>query len=382
MVREIEANAGAVDFVVQGRGEFAALMRDMIAMRSAIQMRSQAAAEQRSAMAAERVRFTDEQKAKQHEAERLKLVAQQALREQLAGEFESQVAGIVDSVAITIEALKSTAGALARSAANTTALSADASAVAATTKNAASFMAASSAQLSHAARSVRLHAEQSKTRAVRGVAEASAAQGEIDLLAAASHEIGNIAEIITAVTRQTQLLAINARIEAARAGAAGRGFCVVADEVKSLAARTRGATTDIDDHTHRAGVAAKRSSEILQRMGGIIAELDVHSSNIFDACDVQSRSTEDIAARVREISASTAAVADNIGHTERTARATETMARDLVDASSILQTQAESLQGRVADFVLQLRSTNLPGGTRPAHQGTGTLSAQVVARRA
>jgi methyl-accepting chemotaxis protein len=93
-------------------------------------------------------------------------------------------------------------------------------------------------------------------------------------------------------------------------------------------------------------------------MLSIIADLEASSSIIFAACDGRFKSTEDIASKVTQISAWTVSVAENIAQAERTARATEAMAADVLDTADLLQGQADSLQDQVANFVLQLRSVN------------------------
>lgn len=203
---------------------------------------------------------------------------------------------------------------------------ASASAAAGQTASNVQSVAAAAEELASSVEEIRRQVHQSTSLAQAAAGESARTNGIVSGLAGAAQRIGDVVSLINSIADQTNLLALNATIEAARAGEAGRGFSVVAQEVKSLAAQTSKATSEI---AAQIGEVQGQTQEAVTALGSInltIVNLNEVASIIASAVEEQTAVTREVSSNMQGAAAGVETVMTNMhaiaGATSQVQRAT------------------------------------------------------------
>jgi len=135
---------------------------------------------------------------------------------------------------------------------------------------------------------------------------------KIDTLSASAEEIGHVIEVIQDIAEQTNLLALNATIEAARAGEAGKGFAVVASEVKELASQTQKATEDIRNTVGTIQDSISGSIENINQVCSVIENINNYSKEISLSVEEQNNRSDVINNEIDASASVSTSVAENL----------------------------------------------------------------------
>jgi methyl-accepting chemotaxis protein len=160
-----------------------------------------------------------------------------------------------------------------------------------------------------------------------------------------SHEIGEIVTLIDNIAFRTNILALNASVEASKAGESGRGFAVVATEVRSLATRGADAARRIGDIVVRSTEDIETSNALADETGRALSQADVHVDQIHRAMD-------DVAALTRNGETENAQILGELTRIKADTAQNLNLGNQLATASDALRSQGERLAQKVTQFKL------------------------------
>ncbi|MEO0381956.1 MAG: PAS domain-containing methyl-accepting chemotaxis protein [Pseudomonadota bacterium] len=153
-------------------------------------------------------------------------------------------------------------------------------------------------------------------------------------LAEAASEIENVVKLISDIAEQTNLLALNATIEAARAGEAGKGFAVVASEVKSLATQTSKATEEIGERISRVQASTGEAVDAIQLISDTVVKINEITVTISSAVEEQSAATGEMSSAMQVAADGVRSINDGV--------------REIAEATQLVDSSAQKVQKATA----------------------------------
>ncbi len=277
-------------------------------------------------------------------------------RRRLADEFQSTMGALADRFARSSAEVADAARVLSETAEATSGQAQSVTGAAQLASTNVQTVAASAEELTASIREINEQVAKSASIAGEAADEATRTEGNVRALSDAALRIGDVVSLIRAIAEQTNLLALNATIEAARAGEAGRGFAVVASEVKQLASQTAKATDEIGEKIGEIQVATNETVAAIGRITSTISMIREVTASIAGAVEEQGAATGEIAENTQRAAEGTQAVTGTIAVVGQAAQQTGLASNHLSELSAELEHQSADLQSEVAKFVDGLRA--------------------------
>ncbi|MFC8924181.1 methyl-accepting chemotaxis protein [Cellulosimicrobium sp. NPDC057127] len=272
-------------------------------------------------------------------------VAQESLRQTLSGVLASSV-----TIASGSEQLAAAAARVVASAEQSSVQSGVVASAAEQVSQNVRTVAAGAEEMGASIREIAQNSNEAAKVANLATEQAAVTNETVQKLGASSQEIGNVIKVITSIAEQTNLLALNATIEAARAGEAGKGFAVVASEVKELAQETAKATEDIARRVEAIQGDTDGAVGAIAEITQIIGQINDYQLTIASAVEEQSATTNEMSRGVQESATGASEIAGNITGIASGARENARTMEEMSTAVGELAHVSEQLRAQVSRF--------------------------------
>jgi methyl-accepting chemotaxis protein len=269
--------------------------------------------------------------------------------------FESSMARVLETISSSSSTMSDTANTLIHISHGSEDQAVGASDSSAQASESVQAVAEAVSQMNYAITEIRQQVGKSTTIVSTAASTAADTHGKISHLAHAAEKIGTVISLIQEIAEQTNLLALNATIEAARAGEAGKGFAVVASEVKSLANQTAKATEEIGMQVAAIQSSTNEAVDAISSITEVMGKVNEITSHIAAAVEEQGATAESIAQSANSAASNTMSVVDNIqglsdaiGETSRSANTVKSAVASLTSETDVMQTEIRDFLAKVS----------------------------------
>lgn len=292
------------------------------------------------------------------EQERQKELAAQEKKEaqlRLADDFDGRVGGVIVNLSDAADTMSAMAQQMQIASQQTAEISATVAASSTEADANVQTVAAATEELSASSSEIARQIDEVAKKASSAADDAQTTSVAVKELNTLADSIGEVIGTIADIAEQTNLLALNATIEAARAGEAGKGFAVVADEVKKLANETATKTEEIDERVNRIQEAIRNSVSAMDKIIVNVSEIDSATASVASAVEEQNAATAEIGRNVTEASTGTQQVSSSIIQVQQNAAESGEASSSVLQSATDLKSQSDVLKEEVNKFLAEIR---------------------------